>query len=274
MFNIIKYASNVLGQLCIFLFCCTQLTAENFVEENLIPKITQRATENQKEIKKYGYNMSMEYRWLNSEGTTKKTETKDYRTVWLNGKPHLELFQINGRTLNSNQINDEEKTKKEWRAATHNNEKKSSSHRIPFDWEQIMDKYDFALDSNDHSKGYVFTFIHKNTKLPVRSRMEKVLNNLNGKMWVDEQFRITKLEASLGDGISFGFGLAKVTQLDLKCSQQEYNNQIVPWVLRVNLKVRALFVYSQQLQITTRFNNYHSNLSASKDNSIMPIVRR
>jgi hypothetical protein len=273
MFNIIKYTSNLLGELFLFLFCCTQLTAENFVEENLIPKITQRATENQKEIKKYGYNMSMEYRWLNSDGTTKRTETKDYRTVWLNGKPHLELFQINSRTLNSNQIKDEEKTKKEWRAATHNDEKKSSSHRIPFDWEEIMDKYDFTLDSNDHSKGYVFTFTHKNTKLPVRSRMEKVLNHLNGKMWVDEQFRITKLEASLRDGISFGFGLAKVTQLNMECSQQGYNNLIVPWVLRASLKVRALFVYSQRLQITTRFNNYHSNLSASAGNSTIPIVR-
>src|SRR5262245_57574612 len=239
--------------LLVIFFACTSLQAANEVTESLIPKIVQRATENEKETKKYGYDMTMVYRWLNSDGTPKKTETKNYRTVWFDDKPHLQLFQINGRSLSSNQMKEEEKTKKEWRAATHNQEKK----RIPFVWEEIMDKYDFTLDPNDHSEAYVFTFTHQNAKLPERSRMEKVLNHLNGKMWVDEKFRIVKLKASLGDGVSFAFGLAQVTNLDLECSQEEFNDVIVPILLRVTLKVRALLIFSERLQITTRFENYH-----------------
>ena len=246
--------------LLVLFFGCTSWLAANEGTQSLIPKIAQRATENEKQTKKYGYDMTMEYRWLNRDGTPKKTETKIYRTVWLSDKPHLQLIQINGRSLSSNQMEEEEKTKKEWRAATHNHENK----RIPFVWKDILDKYDFTLDPNDHGEAYVFTFTHLHTKLPERSRMEKLLNHLNGKMWVDEKFRIVKLKAGLGDGVSFGFGLAKVTNLDLECSQEEYNDVILPILLRVTLKVRALLIFSEQLQITTRFENYHSNLSAAK----------
>src|SRR5262245_17613040 len=117
--------------LLVLFFGFTSLQAANEVTKSLIPKIVQRATENEKETKKYGYDMTMEYRWLNRDGTPKKIETKTYRTVWFSDKPHLQLFQINGRSLSSNQMDEEEKTKKEWRAETHNQEKK----RIPFVWE-------------------------------------------------------------------------------------------------------------------------------------------
>src|SRR6185436_15641100 len=103
--------------LLVLFFGYTNLQASNTATESLVHKIVQRATEDEKESKKYGYDMTMEYRWLNRDGTSKKTETKNYRTVWLNDKPHLQLFQINGQSLGSNQIKEEEKTKKEWHAA-------------------------------------------------------------------------------------------------------------------------------------------------------------
>lgn len=242
-------------------FLCSYLPAEasEQVKEEILQKIIERATENEKEMDNYGYDVNMKVRWLKGDGETKKTEIRDYRTSWVEDTPRLDLYTIDSKPLDSDQRKEQQQRKKEWQKALHDGEKKSDCHRIPFSWNEIMQKYDFTIDSNDHSAAYVLNFRHKNIDLPARNRFEKVLNNLDGKIWVDQEFRITKLKGRLNDGVSFGFGIAKVTDMDFEFIQKPYNDLVVPVSFRLNFNVKALLVYSDQREITSTFSNYRLN---------------
>lgn len=242
-------------------FICSYLPAEacEQVKEEILRKIIERATENEKEMDNYGYDLNMKVRWLEKDGDTKKTELREYQTAWVDDLPRLELHRINSKPLNSNQQKEQQQKKKEWQKAIHNGERPADSHRIPFTWSEIMQKYDFAMDCSDHSAAYVLNFHHKDIDMPVRSRLEKVLNNLDGKIWVDQEFRIIKLKGTLNEGVSFGLGLVKVTSLDFEFIQKPYNDLVIPVSLKMNFNVKAMLVYSDQREITSTFSNYHLN---------------
>lgn len=234
--------------------------SENQVKEDLLRNIVQQATENEIVMDHYGYDVNMMIRWLKRDGGPKKTELRNYRTAWIDEKSRLELYRINDRPLTFSQRKKEEQNKIEWRKALHNGQKKvNATHRLPFSWIELVQKYDFEIVSHDKSAAYVLAFTHKKTKLSERNRVEKVLNHLDGKVWVDEKFRIVKVQANLGDGVNFGFGLAKVTNLDLHYTQMPYDEFIVPASLQLNLRVKALFIYSERREITCTFENYHLN---------------
>jgi hypothetical protein len=233
--------------------------ASEQVKEEIIQKIIQRATENEAEMERYGYNINMKVRWLKGDGAEKKTEIRDYRTLWVEDVPHLELYRINSRPLNADQRKEQQQKKKEWQKALHNGERPSNSHRIPFTWAEMMQKYDFTLDPNDHSAAYVLEFHHKNIDMPERNRLEKVLNKLDGKIWADEEFRIVKLQGTLNDDVGFALGLAKVTRLSFEFIQKPLNDLVIPVSLRMNFNVKAMLVYSDQREITSTFSNYHLN---------------
>jgi hypothetical protein len=242
-------------------FICSYLPAEaaEQVKEEIIQKIIQRATENEAEMDRYGYNINMKVRWLKGDGEEKKTEIRDYRTQWVEDVPHLELYRINSKPLDYNQRKEQQEKKKDWQKALQNGERPSNSHRLPFTWAEMMQKYDFTIDPNDHSAAYVLDFHHKNIDMPVRNRLEKVLNKLDGKIWADEEFRIVKLQGTLNDDVGFALGLAKVTSLNFEFVQKPVNDLVVPVSLKMNLNVKAMLVYSDKREITSTFSNYHMN---------------
>lgn len=242
-------------------FACCYLPAEaaEQVKDEIIQKIIQRATENENEMQNYGYDINMKVRWLKGDGAEKKTEIRAYRTTWVDDRPRLELYRINSKPLDYNQRKEQQQKKKEWQKALHNGEKPTNSHRIPFTWTEIMQKYDFRIDPTDHSAAYVIDFHHKNIDLPVRNRLEKVLNRLDGKIWVDEEFQIVRLQGNLNDNVGFALGLAKVTNLNFEFLQKHYNDLVVPVSLKMNFNVKAMLVYSDHREITSTFSNYHMN---------------
>jgi hypothetical protein len=242
-------------------FLCSYLPAEasEQVKKEILQKIIERATENEKEMDNYGYDVNMKVRWLKGDGNTKKTEIRDYRTTWVEDMPRLDLYRINAKPLDYNQRKEQQQRKKEWQKALRDGVQKSDCHRLPITWSEMMQKYDFTIDPNDHSAAYVLNFHHKNVDLPARNRLEKVLNHLDGKIWVDQEFRITKLQGTLNDGVSFGFGIAKVTDLDFEFIQRPHNDLVIPVSFRLNFNVKALLVYSDQREIISTFSNVHLN---------------
>ncbi|HEY7160243.1 MAG TPA: hypothetical protein VH815_03245 [Acidobacteriota bacterium] len=233
--------------------------ASEQTKDEIIQKIIDRATENEREMDNFGYDVNMKVHWLRKDGTTKKTEIRDYQTTWVEDTPRLELYRINLKPLDQDQREEQQQRRKEWQKALQNSKQPSGSHRIPFTWSEMMQKYDFAIDSTDRSAAYVLIFHHKDVDMPVRNRLEKVLNNLDGKMWVDDEYRILKLHGKLNEGVSFGLGLAKVTSLDFEFVQKPYEGLVIPVSLKMNFNVKAMLVYSDQRQITSTFSNYHLN---------------
>ena len=117
---------------------------------------------NEREMDNFGYDVNMKVRWVRKDGSTKKTEIRDYQTTWVEETPRLELCKINAKPLDHNQREEQLQRRKEWQKALQNGERTNDSHRIPFTWTEMMQKYDFTIDHNDHSSAYVLNFHHKN----------------------------------------------------------------------------------------------------------------
>src|SRR5262249_6605473 len=135
-------------------------------------------------------------------------------------------------------------------------ESSSGNCRLPFTWEQLREKYNFAIDHKDLSAPYVVTFSPKDEDLPERSKVEKVLNHLSGKIYADDHFHIIRLDGHLASKVSFGFGLAKVRELNLTYTQKPYGEQMVPSWIHLSLRVQALVFFSDRREITTSFGNF------------------
>jgi hypothetical protein len=231
---------------------------DNQTSDDLLQKIIQQATENEQKLEDYGFDVKVVVQKYKGNGQLKNSETRDYRTEWKERGPEIQLYRINSQPLTLKQRKENEENKKEWKktVATGMNRQRAQ-HRLPLSWDEIIQKYDFVKTLGDGLTTHVFSFRPKKTHLLERNRMEKVLNNLSGTLWVDDQFRIIQFQASLKDNVSFGFGLMKVTALQLNYSQKPYENVLLPDSLQLSINVDALIFYSERREISTFFSNHH-----------------
>jgi hypothetical protein len=231
---------------------------DNKVSDDLLQKIIQQATENEQKIEDYGFDCKVVVQKFKGNGQLKNSEVRDYRTEWKEREPEIQLYRINSQSLTLKQRKENEESKKEWKktVATGINRQRAQ-HRMPLSWDEIIQKYDFVQIPGDGLTTYILSFTPKKTPLLERNRMEKVLNNLSGTLWVDEQFRIIQFQASLKDKVSFGFGLMKVTALQLNYTQKPYENVLLPDSFQLSINVDALIFYSERREISTSFSNYH-----------------
>ena len=250
---------------CIGLSC--QLSAQQQLSrDQVLQKVVERATQNEQERKAYGYDLNMIIHWLNDEGSIRKSEVREYRTNWDDETPQLQLVSINHKQLTEKQLREEQKNREELQKTMPNGSKgQSFPSEFPFTWTELKSKYDFKMESADANAPYVIGFKPKDIDLPERCRMEKILNHLTGKIWVDDNFNILKLEGHLANKVSFGFGLAKVKQLDVVYNQKVFQGIAVPDSINLNFRVQALVFYSDRREISTSFVNYRSKSEMARE---------
>ena len=119
---------------------------------------------------------------------------------------------------------------------------------------KLAPRYTFALAGSAPLHGrdcLVFTYRPKPDQ-PAATREEKVVNNLQGRYWIDRNtFEIVQIEGSLASPVSVAL-IASVTRMDFQFhSQTLYNGEIGPLDFSVNLAVKAPFYDFRQRQTTT-----------------------
>jgi hypothetical protein len=215
--------------------------------QELISKIIKQGQENYKLSQNYGSYKRVVVKKFSKDGKVKKEETKLYRTTWIEGHAYGELIRIN----------DKELTKKEKEKEA----KRSSAIRtqdlkeiLEYTSKDLYQKYDFTILPPDQDARYILSFKPKKKKLRQRSRMEKILNNMSGKVWVDADYNLLRVEARLTDSVSFGLGLfAKIENIELEYAQQKYEQAWIPSSLFLRFKARVAVVKREIQEVSTTF---------------------
>ena len=241
-------------RLLLIVICALPLGAEDqLTTVQIVERMALRAEEMDLAAKEWGYWQESVQKKLDSKNRIKEEEKKLRKTIWLEGKPYMELVKINDKDPDAGKQKEEAERKAKFLKSLHENNKKEES----VTWNDLYSKYDFQLLPADPIGRYVFSFKPKPGKLRERSRSEKVLNHVQGTLWADEEFNIVRAEAKLQDNVRFALGiLGNLEKLELKFEQQDFQNISVPSTFYVHFKARLALLKTEERQIQATYKDF------------------
>ena len=173
--------------------------------EGIIWKAVERArwANTQKHEGKFTFTQLSVIEKLDNGGAVKEREERVYQAFSIEGTPYYKLIQRNGKPLSDKALKQEQEREREFRQRLAENKRKKDKDKAKDDDdvafnEELVSKYRFEMVSLEPVNGrpaFLLAFEPKSKKLPVRRSMDRMLNKLAGKLWLDqESYEISKVE--------------------------------------------------------------------------------
>lgn len=237
--------------LAVLLFAFPLLvSAQSGSTNEVLKRIMDRVKANDAIAEGYGYYYEARTRDVDDDGHVLKEDKRLYRITWVEDKPYFELLKVDDHEPSPADKKEETDRRNKFVKSLH--AKKPPEFKM--DWDELFSKYDYKFEPSGTDEGYVVSFQPKPNGLKERTRMEKVFNNIGGKVWVDSEYNVTKAHLWLVRDVRFGLGiLANLDELQLHYSQQKFGDNLwFPAVMSLNYDVRILLKGKHQ-QLDSRF---------------------
>ncbi len=240
--------------LLLLLICTIPLAAEDqLTAQQIVERMAVRAEEMDLAGEEWGYWQESVQRKLDSKNRIKDEEKKLRKTIWLEEKPYMELVKINDKDPDTGIKKEEAERKAKFIKEIKDPKKKDSEDDDPT-WQQLIQKYDYSLLSTNCKVAYLVSFQPKKSGVSERNRMDKVFNNLTGKLWIDENFHLIRATASLTRELGFGLGvIGKLQKLDLDYRRQQHEDVWLPSSLDLQFNARLMLFKSERQKANLRF---------------------
>ena len=200
------------------------------------------------------HNISDSY---NAKGEVTEHNDRLMKPFLMEGKVFYRVVEKDGKPLTDDekkkQVEREGKIRERFKQPPKPTKKEEEDFEID---DELMARFQFTMigqEEVDGRKAYVLAFLPKtNVKLPEKKMVDKMINRLTGKIWVDTQlYAITKLDIHLTEPTSFYIGLGNLRALDMTLVQAE----VAPGVFNaaeqnVSFEARQLFKTMRMKQHT------------------------
>jgi hypothetical protein len=184
---------------------------------------------------------------LNKDGSVEESSERQYQPVLIQGKVFSRLVTKDGKPLSADDQKKEAEREKKFRERLAKDAKKSDDDEdeVEFD-EALIARYNFAVIKQEPVGGrlaYELTFLPRPGKLPEKKRMDRILNRLEGHVWLDaETYALVKLDMHLTEPTTLMAGLGSVRSLDFLMElAQVAPNVFAPKELAIAFEGRKLF---------------------------------
>lgn len=186
--------------------------------EQIVEQAIARAKRNEENFRKKWNELRYRFRTvtetLDDEGDVEKRDDRVMETFPIQGVPYSRLVEIDGRPLTQSELEKEDDRERQFRQDMDDHKedqsKSGDDEQVRFD-ENLVRKYHFHHEGEEEIHGrpaYVLSFEPKSGKLPANNRIETVLNNTAGKVWIDrETLEIQKIEFVLRGKVKFWMGM-------------------------------------------------------------------
>ncbi len=235
--------------------------------EEILRKTIARAqwAEEQKLESKYTYTRHSVQEELDAQGKLKKRRDTVYQVFPIEERPYARAVLKDGRPLSAKELKEEQKRERKFREALAKEKKnppppkKQDDDEVEFN-EEVVAKYHFTLLGRETLAGrpvLVLAFEPKTKDLPVRRRIDNFLNQVAGKLWIDEQeHEIARAEVRLLEPVRLWSGvLGTFRSLELLWEQGRLEDGAwLPRRVAGELNARVLFKSLHQ-----RFNSEHAD---------------
>jgi hypothetical protein len=229
----------------------------NSLDPELLKSIANKIEKNNELLDNYDFYQDQEVKDLDDDGSVKKVKKQTFRTKLLLDHRYYELIKVDGKGLNDSDKKDEAKRRGKFIKEIQKNGKADDEEADEDDFTlaDLMEKYDFLQLPSEGEAVYVISFKPKSGELKERNRTERILNHLEGRVWIAADYNLMRAYARLMEPVKYGFGiLANVQNVDLKYQQTRFDGIWVPEIFALEYKARVV-VKDQIKQVHSRYFN-------------------
>jgi|GEM_PF-1519330 len=256
--------------LCLILIPAV-MSAAPFNVEELILKVIKAEEENDKKAENYVYEEMITIEKLNKKGETKKTRTKKFLVISNPGITYeLKSIDDNGEQIivaghPYESISTAIAVKGAPTPTANDAPKPERTKNAPLQYSEslqmaeLVKRYDFTYQGEQMKKNslcYVLSFV-PSKKMKAKSKVQKVLNNLTGKIWVDKQAYVIKAcEADLDTALYLAWPFATLRDLRITYLGTRLPNGVwMPAELSLET-ISRVFLSKSYLKQTAKMSDY------------------
>lgn len=213
--------------LCVLAGCVSLTRAADALPsaDEVIHKAVQRAkwVEEQKFEGNHAFSQFSVREELDDRGAVKEREELLYHVYPVEGLPYAELIQKNGKPPSQQDLKRERERQKKLRERLAQRRRHKDDEEVSFD-EELVSRYRFEMVRQEPVNGrtaFLLRFEPRNNDLPIRRKVDRILNRLEGTVWIDEHdYDIAKIVFRLRESVAIGWGiLAVFRKLDVSFEQ-------------------------------------------------------
>ena len=180
------------------------------------------------------------------------------------------MIEKNGQALTEKERKEEEKRESEFREKIAKREDPKRDEENDFSFNQdLVSQYDFSLEGVEEVEGrsnYVLSYRPKEGKLPVKRRIDRALNKVEGRIWVDqESFEVSRVEFELKEKVKLWWGLiGSIQEVKGTVQREEVDSGVwFPTGFDLYLKGRIFFssLHSRQQVRWSEFDRFTSSVT-------------
>lgn len=211
----------------------------------------------------YGWTQIVTEEKLGKDGKVEERKQTEYEPVRLLGRRFLRVHKVNGRPPTGDELKKANEREKKFRESVADEQKKKKNDDdddVEIN-EELVNRFQFTVVGKEMVNGrssYVLTFLPKTgVKLPEKKRMDRLLNRLEGRVWLDaELYSIMKVDMALTEPTTLMAGLGSVRELEWKIELFPVEPGIfMPKSMAVKVDGRRLFS-SMRVRQQVEFSNY------------------
>ncbi len=179
--------------------------------EEVIAKLLHRAKAIASETNssRYVYLKTLETEELDDSGNVKSKKEQLYEVKLIGGMPHPRLIRVNGRSLDKEGIQKENASQEN--ARRNMVSEKRPGRRDMILSEDLLSRFQYKVEGRETLLGrttLIVSFKPKEARLPEKKLIDRVLNKLSGRVWVDEQeSELAKIDLHLTEEVTLWGGV-------------------------------------------------------------------
>ena len=179
------------------------------------------------------------------DGTIQERTELVFEVVPAADKTTYHMLSKNGHPLSGDEQKQEEDKEAKSTASLKNTKQSAKDQSVAIDAD-LLSRYNFAYAGAEAIAGrpaYVLNFTPRSGSLPENRRMDRVLNHLGGKVWIDRKtYAVVKADMVLTEPVRYFAGLGVVRSMHLVIEMNPLDHDIfVPHQTWVQYDARALF---------------------------------
>ena len=161
---------------------------------------------------RYRTSMTRHVQHFHGDGRLRHKETRVFEVSPLGGFPYARLVSRDGQPLTEPELEREQERERAFLEALDEGRdpNEDDEDEITFNAE-LVSRYDFRLEGTELFGGrstYLLSFVPRRGPLPVRRRIDRVLNKTRGRIWIDEDaFEMARVEFELIGKVRLWWGI-------------------------------------------------------------------
>lgn len=177
--------------------------------DEIVKKVLARAQTAREDARRAGYAYTKHVVVQDLDNQGRVTETKEKLFKFSSGLGSLEQIKVNGQSLGADRLKkEEERVAQQEQHLVDSKSAKRDDHWEKYLTPDLASRYQYTLLERTVLNGrptWVIGFQPASANLPVHQMADRLLNQLAGKIWVDEQeFEIARAELSSQSKIALG----------------------------------------------------------------------